>query len=276
MEIGYNTRRAGDFLARVLTGPNPRKKFNMDKKVSIVLSVERHNYRKLAQEWYGLSDEQMAGMDVHHNPARHEGGRNIPEHLYVYHSTLHAAVHDGEFVLWAREGGKKGAEKTHEWKNEEGKSIVAVTMNQKTHAEKNEQGKSIHGIKSSQRLNKEKNEEGKSVNAIKGAKKVHEERDEFGRSVFTLKHTEKMNERLHSEKDQNGNSKHAVKNGKKVLTALREKDPDHQSKAGRRGAEEMHKQVWESTIDGFRSGPGPVANHNKANGWNPSARVRIK
>lgn len=247
----------------------------MDREVSIVLSIERRDYRRVAQNWYGLTNQQMMGMDVHHNPARHEGGRNIPEHLYVYHNTLHAAVHDGEFVLWAREGGKRGAEKTHERKNEEGKSIVAVAMSQKAHAEKNEQGKSVHGTKSAQRLNKEKNEEGKSVNAIKGAKKVHEEKDEFGRSLFTLKHTKRMNEKLHAEKDENGNSKHAARNGKKSLAALLEKDPDHQSKVGRKGAKEMHKQLWESTIDGFRSGPGPVANHNKANGWDPDARVRV-
>jgi hypothetical protein len=76
----------------------------MKKEVSIVLSVERRDYRKLAQKWYGLTDEQMIDMDVHHNPARHDGGRDIPEHLYVYHNTLHSAVHDDEFVLWAREG----------------------------------------------------------------------------------------------------------------------------------------------------------------------------
>jgi hypothetical protein len=82
----------------------------MDKEVSIVLSVEKDDYRKIAQKWYGLTNEQMAGMDVHHNPARYEGGRNIPEHLYVYHNTLHSAVHESDLVLWSREAGRKGAE----------------------------------------------------------------------------------------------------------------------------------------------------------------------
>lgn len=94
----------------------------MDKEVSIVLSPEKRNYRKVAQEWYGLTDEQMVGMDVHHNPARHEGGRNIPEHLYVYHNTLHSAVHGGDFVLWSR----KGPEKTNAVKDKDGKSINAA------------------------------------------------------------------------------------------------------------------------------------------------------
>jgi hypothetical protein len=77
----------------------------MKKEVSIVLTREVKNYRKLAQDWYGLSNDQMAEMDVHHNPPRHEGGRNIPEHLFVYHHTLHSAVHGDDFTKWARNNG---------------------------------------------------------------------------------------------------------------------------------------------------------------------------
>ena len=83
----------------------------MKKEVSIVLSAERRNYRKLAQGHYGLTDEQMEGMDVHHNPPRHQGGRNIPEHLFVYHETLHSAVHGDELTRFAREGGRLGGKK---------------------------------------------------------------------------------------------------------------------------------------------------------------------
>ena len=88
----------------------------MEKHHSIVLSPERKNYRKLAQEWFGLTDEQMVGMDVHHNPPRHQGGRNIPEHLFVYHETLHSAVHGDELTQFAREGGKLGGQKCVEEK----------------------------------------------------------------------------------------------------------------------------------------------------------------
>lgn len=38
----------------------------MDKNLSIVLSNPVRNYRKLAQKHWGLADEQMIGMDVHH------------------------------------------------------------------------------------------------------------------------------------------------------------------------------------------------------------------
>jgi hypothetical protein len=71
---------------------------------AIVLSTDKYNYRKVAQEHYGLTDEQMKDIDIHHNPPRCEGGRNIPEHLYVYSPELHAAVHETESVLWARKG----------------------------------------------------------------------------------------------------------------------------------------------------------------------------
>ena len=81
----------------------------MVKSVSIVLSRPVSNYRKLAQEWYGLTDEQMVGRHVHHNPPRHKGGQNIPEHLYVYAPEVHDSVHGGNgYCLSCSEGGKIG------------------------------------------------------------------------------------------------------------------------------------------------------------------------
>jgi hypothetical protein len=81
----------------------------MDTSVSIVLSREESNYRKLAQVHYGLTDEEMKGRHVHHNPPRHSGGRNVPEHLYVYSPEVHDEVHGGGgFTLSCAEGGKRG------------------------------------------------------------------------------------------------------------------------------------------------------------------------
>jgi hypothetical protein len=77
--------------------------------VSIVLSREEANYRKLAQIHYGLTDEEMKGRHVHHNPPRYKGGRNIPEHLYVYSPEVHDSVHGGNgYCLSCSEGGKIG------------------------------------------------------------------------------------------------------------------------------------------------------------------------
>lgn len=71
---------------------------------AIVLSPNNSNYRKVAQKHWGLTNEQMKCMDVHHNPPRCKEGRNIPEHLYVYSPELHAQVHEKESILWARKG----------------------------------------------------------------------------------------------------------------------------------------------------------------------------
>jgi len=62
----------------------------VDKSVSIVVVREAKNYRKLAQKSWGLTDEQMKGMHVHHCPPVCEGGRNISEHLYVCSPSMHA------------------------------------------------------------------------------------------------------------------------------------------------------------------------------------------
>ncbi len=90
---------------------------------------------------------------------------------------------------------------------------------------------------------------GGPVGGPKGAEVVHREKDSLGRSVQGVKN----GSRLIEEKDDKGRSVNCVK-----------------------GALALSLQLWESTIDGFRSGPGPVANHNKANGWDPNARIRVK
>ena len=77
---------------------------------SIVLSPNTWNYRKVAQYHYNLTDEQMEKIDIHHNPPRCEGGRNIPEHLYIYHPITHKSIHDKQALNWARKssGNKNG------------------------------------------------------------------------------------------------------------------------------------------------------------------------
>ncbi len=46
--------------------------------------------------------------------------------------------------------------------------------------------------------------------------------------------------------------------------------PEHRERMRAKG-----KEIWESTVDGFRSNAGNVAKHNKQNGWDPDARIRI-
>jgi len=88
----------------------------MEKCLSIVLSSDVKNYRKVAQVHWGLTDAQMKGKHVHHHPAVSEGGRNVPEHLYVCSPSMHAhGWHSGEYfieqatVAGAEFGSKGGA-----------------------------------------------------------------------------------------------------------------------------------------------------------------------
>lgn len=81
----------------------------MEREVSIILSREDANYRKLAKSHYGLTEEQMEGKHVHHNPPRYLGGRNVPEHLYVYSIENHEWVHSGDpFVSASSKGSVLG------------------------------------------------------------------------------------------------------------------------------------------------------------------------
>lgn len=127
-------------------------------------------------------------------------------------------------------------------------------------------------------------EEYSRMNAVEAAKRlneiIHADKDEFGRSVHALKSLSKV----HGEKDELGRSAHAMEQIKKVHeTFVGEKRSEANRKRAktlgidklRSFAEKMNSQVWESTVDGFRSGAGQVAQHNRANGWDPAARIRI-
>jgi len=83
----------------------------MDKNLSIVLVDKRH-YRKIAQDNWGLTDEQMKGMHVHHRILRSKGGTNDASNLYVCSPWFHQHVwHEGEqWIEWATKGSKAGIE----------------------------------------------------------------------------------------------------------------------------------------------------------------------
>jgi hypothetical protein len=145
-----------------------------------------------------------------------------------------------------------------------GKKVMKVR-----HLEKDELGRSLDGVRNAERLNAEKTKEGKSINAIKGAAKlnqiIHAERDEFGRSVFAMS---SLANTYQGEKDERGVPLARIRNGERLHS---EKDEFGRSVA----AMNTNNQVWESTMDGFKSNPGCVARHNKLNGWDPKARIRV-
>ena len=121
------------------------------------------------------------------------------------------------------------------------------------HSQKNSSGKSIFALQGASVAHQEKDNKGRSVTAMKAARAAHILKDEQGRSINALKAGRKAAEKLHEQRDELGRSLHGVNTARRT-----------------------NSQVWESLEDGFRGGPGPVANHNKANGWDPNARVRVK
>ena len=76
-----------------------------------IVKVDKRHYRKIAQDNWGLTDEQMSGMHVHHRVPRSKGGTNDASNLYVCSASFHAWIwHNGQFatVLTAAEAGRKG------------------------------------------------------------------------------------------------------------------------------------------------------------------------
>lgn len=96
------------------------------------MKVDTRPYRKIAQENWGLSDEQMKGMHVHHRVPVSEGGTNDPSNLYVCSPSFHAWVwHGGRFALIrdasevARLGGLAGGRKGGTTTKERGVGIFS-------------------------------------------------------------------------------------------------------------------------------------------------------
>jgi hypothetical protein len=83
-----------------------------------IVKVDSRPYRKIAQDNWGLTDDQMKGMHVHHRVPVSRGGTNDPSNLYVCSPSFHAWVwHSGRFALIkdasevARLGGLAGGRK---------------------------------------------------------------------------------------------------------------------------------------------------------------------
>ena len=242
----------------------------MDKNVSIV-KVDKRHYRVIAQENWGLTKEQMRGKHVHHRIRRSDGGTNDPSNLYVCSPWYHDVVwHGGTggFIELATEGAKKGGKKVHEAKDENGKSLCSLKM----HEAKDENGKSLRSLKMNEKLHEAKDENGKSLHSLRVNKKIHKEKDENGKSLVAVKAGKEGAKKTHEAKDKNGKSLQGLKNAKRMNGA---KDKNGKSLVAVKGGKKTAAQIWDSTIDGFRSTASGVARHNRANGWDPNARVRV-
>lgn len=107
------------------------------------MQVGPRPYRVIAQEAWGLTNEQMKGMHVHHRIPLSKGGTNDPSNLFVCSPSFHRHVWHGldsynSFIDWATEGGKKGGEATKKkslWYKERGEKYPpAVRRAKASHA----------------------------------------------------------------------------------------------------------------------------------------------
>lgn len=159
----------------------------MNNNVSIV-RVDRRPYRQIAQENWGLTDEQMQGMHVHHRLPLCKNGTNDPSNLYVCSPSFHKEVWhstDGfnSLIPYAEEGSRKGArlgglktlerrsgifKLSRECLSNIGKKSAAII-----HADKDETGRSLHAIKigkiGAYASHQAKDEQGKSIKAVSAA-----------------------------------------------------------------------------------------------------------
>lgn len=102
------------------------------KKNGSIVKVDVRPYRTIAQENWGLTDEQMKGMHVHHRIPVSKGGTNDPSNLFVCSPSFHAWVwHGGVFALIgnaseiARLGGLAGGRRGGLTTKERGRGIFA-------------------------------------------------------------------------------------------------------------------------------------------------------
>jgi len=81
--------------------------------VGAIVKLPPGHYRKIAQEHWGLTNEQMKGKHVHHRIPRSKGGTNDPSNLYVCSPWFHSYVWHSEdsfhpMIEWCERNGRKG------------------------------------------------------------------------------------------------------------------------------------------------------------------------
>ncbi len=206
----------------------------MEKHLSIV-KLETRPHRVVAQENWGLTDEQMKGKHVHHRVAVSKGGTNDPSNLFVCSPSMHRwGWHEGDrgFGEWAHEGYRQAVEMgRHEgWGYVPQETLVenGRRNSAKLIAEK----RGIHGATPEQRSAWNK------VNGQKGAPAAGRSTFEKGVGLFAMSE---------AEKDARN------KKGAKVLNGL--------------------FAVCLET--GYLSTLGPLARWQKARGVDPARRVRL-
>ena len=169
------------------------------------------------------------------------------------------------------EANRRGGAKVHEEKDELGRSVRALKLNEIIHKEKDELGRSIVGVKAAAAINKEKDELGRSVVGVKVMERVHREKDKFGRSVNAVK----GGKTAHEEKDELGRSIHALKAFERVHD---EKNELGRSVHGVESAGRMNTQKWKDPKhpELGEQNPGNLVRMQKRRGYPHGKENRVK
>lgn len=174
---------------------------------------------------------------------------------------------DNYFELWeiyekyASTLSRDNAKRMHEEKDELGRSVAAM----KCHSERDELGRSVMSVKGANALYAAMTPEQRSEKARKAVKALNESLTPEERSRNGSKGAEAVNSSLSLEE--------RSERSRKINESMTR---EQKMERGSKGGKTSNKQVWKSTIDGFEGRACNVAYHNKANGWDPAARVRIK
>jgi hypothetical protein len=199
--------------------------------------------------------------------------RKYKQELQVLKETYpdYEEVYQEAYKFCKKFQGEKLNKKNHEKKTESGKSEHAVNAGKKSHDRRNAEGKSLHALNTIVRVHKNRDEMGRSLLGVANAERLHSQKDENGKSIVARKSG--LKNLINKEKDELGRSVNAVK---AALATNREKNEKGKSINATKAAKVMNTQVWESTMDGFRSNAGNVARHNMKNGWAPTAKIRVQ
>jgi hypothetical protein len=269
----------------------------MEKTVSIVI-VDRRPYRVIAQENWGLTKEQMKGKHVHHRIRRSDGGTNDPSNLFVCSPWYHDVVwHGGSggFIGVAAEGGQRGGQsnavnktgfcgRSPEKMSADGRKGGNTNVVNQTGFLSDEWQGSIerhdHNVRNG--IEARDNQTGIHSEEWKQSEKCAEVKKRTGsangnalrrqqKGIFSTEWTESEEYTAHQSEAGKVGGKKASETNRENKTGVFGLTADQLSENARKA----NSQIWESTEDGFRGNAGNVARHNRVNGWNPLARVRV-
>ena len=156
----------------------------------------------------------------------------------------------------------------HKEKNKEGKSVNSVKGAEAANSRMTPEQKTERGRKGAKALNESLTPERNSEIGRKAGEACHKLKNKDGKSVNAVKCGEASNKK----KDAQGRSINAVKGAMATNASM---TAEQKTERSRKASAKTNSQVWKSTIDGFISNAGVVAQHNRKNGWDPNARVKV-